>query len=464
VRSFDVFIIGAGQAGPPLARALAKRGLAVAIAERKHMGGSCINFGCTPTKAAIASARVAHLARRGGEYGVDVSGVSVDFRRVIERARGFAASFRDSLRQSFAALENPLLIENHARLDGREDKSFLVRAGNESYAATHVVLNTGTRTLIPPMEGVSGVPFLHAGNWLDRTTLPRRLIILGGGGIGLEMAQFYRRMGSEVAIVESSERIAPIEDEDVSAAIAAAFAAEDIEIHTNARVAKVSHPPAGIHVTLANGDVLQGSDLFVATGRTPNTDDLGLETVGVRLSKNGFVEADDRLSTSVDRIWAGGDIRGGPMFTHTAWDDHRIIESQIAGDKRKTTSGRVVPYAIFTDPEVGRVGITETEARKTGRQIRVLRYDMAKNAKARESGETQGFVKFVIDAATEQLLGAAIVSANASELVHVCIDLMHAKAPMSNIRDAIYVHPTLAEALQSTALLKDSSPNALTAD
>ncbi|HEX7419334.1 MAG TPA: FAD-dependent oxidoreductase [Thermoanaerobaculia bacterium] len=458
MRSFDVFIIGAGQAGPPLARALAKRGLAVAIAERKHMGGSCINFGCTPTKAAIASARIAHLARRGGEYGVDVSGVSVDFRRVIERARGFAVSFRDGLRQSFAPLENPLLIENHARLDGREDKSFLVHAGNESYAATHVVLNTGTRTLIPPMEGLSGVPFLHAGNWLDRTTLPRRLIILGGGGIGLEMAQFYRRMGSEVAIVESSARIAAIEDEDVSAAIAAALSSEGIEIRTSATVANVSAAASGSRVTLTNGERLDGSDLFVATGRKPNTDDLGLETVGVRLSKNGFVEADERLSTSVDRIWVAGDIRGGPMFTHTAWDDHRIIESQIAGDHRKTTAGRVIPYAIFTDPEVGRAGMTEAEARKTGQQIRVLHYDMAKNAKARESGERQGFVKFVVDAGTDQLLGAAIVSANASELVHVCIDLMHAKAPVSNIRDAIYVHPTLAEALQSAALLDDLSP------
>jgi pyruvate/2-oxoglutarate dehydrogenase complex dihydrolipoamide dehydrogenase (E3) component len=457
VPSYDVFIIGAGQAGPALARALAKRGFAVAIAERKQMGGSCVNFGCTPTKAALASARVAHLARRGPEYGVDVTGVHVDFRRVIERASGLAASVRDSIRQSFVQLENPRLIEGHARLAGRQGDAFLVRVGDESYLATHVVLDTGTRTQLPPIEGLSDVRFLHASNWLASTDLPRRLIILGGGAIGLEMAQFYRRMGSEVVIVESAARIAAAEDEEVSSAIAAVLAGEGIEIHANARVANVSGSAGRIRVTLADGGVLDGSDLFVATGRTPNTDDLGLETVSVRLSKKGFVEADERLSTSVDHIWVAGDIRGGPMFTHTAWDDHRIIESQIAGGKRKTTSGRVIPYAIFTDPELGRVGMTEAEARKAGQSVNVLMYDMAKNAKARESGEVQGFVKFVIDAGTDRLLGAAIFAANAGELVHVCIDLMNAKAPMSNMRDAIYIHPTLAEALQSTALLDAGS-------
>ena len=459
MRSFDVFIIGAGQAGPALSRALAKRGFSVAIAERKQMGGSCVNFGCTPTKAALASARVAHLARRGGEFGVDVTGVHPDFRRVIERARGLATGMRDGLRDSFANLENPRLIEGHARLDGRDGDKFRLTAGGDSYRATHVVLDTGTRTQLPPIDGLSDVRFLHASNWLDSTDLPRRLIMLGGGAIGLEMAQFYRRMGSEVVLVESASRVAATEDEDVSAAIAAVLTAEGIEIRVNAPVAGVTGSGDGIRVKLANGDALEGSDLFLATGRTPNTNDLGLDTVGVRLSKKGFVETDERLSTSVDRIWVAGDIRGGPMFTHTAWDDHRILESQIAGRERKTTLARIIPYAIFTDPELGRVGVTETAARKTDASVSVLRYEMAKNAKARESGEVRGFVKFVIDSETDQLLGAAILSENASELVHVCIDLMQAKAPMSNIRDAIYVHPTLAEALQSCALLTVSSPS-----
>lgn len=453
MQSFDVFIIGAGQAGPSLARALAPRGMSVAIAERKHMGGSCLNFGCTPTKAAVASARVAYLARRASDYGVNVSSVEVDFARVIQRARELAISFRDGMRNSFMPFDNPRLIEAHARLDGREGESFRIRVADDRYTAKHVVLDTGTRTLVPPIDGLSDLPFIHAGNWLEKTELPPRLVVLGGGYIGVEMAQFYRRMGSDVTILEGSAQIAAHEDEEVSSAIAKILTDEGIEIHTKVRVTRVSRAERGIRLTIEGGQAIDATDLFLAIGRKPNTDDLGLETVGVTMSDNGMVKADERLATNIDRIWVAGDIRGGPMFTHTAWDDYRIIESQIVGTDRKTTSGRVIPYGVFTDPELGRVGMTETEARQSGRTIRVLRYDMANNAKALELGEPRGFVKLVVDAGSEQLLGAAILSVEGAELVHVCIDLMKAGAPISNIRDAIYIHPTLAEALQSAALI-----------
>ncbi|MEO8036295.1 MAG: mercuric reductase [Acidobacteriota bacterium] len=450
--SFDVFIIGAGQAGPSLSRALAKQGMRVALAERKWMGGSCVNFGCTPTKAAVASARVAHLARRASEFGIGTGSVTVDFPRVIERARNIAVSFREGMHGSFQQLENPRLIEGHARLEGREGERFRIRVGDEHFTSTHVVLDTGTRSLLPEIEGLSSVPFIHAGNWLEKTSLPRRLVMIGGGYIGMEMAQFYRRMGSEVVILEPSDRPLVHEDEDVSAALRAVLEREGIEIRTSSRATSISQATAGLRLTLTDGQVIDATDLFVATGRKPNTDDLGLETTGVKVSKQGIVEADERLSSSVERIWVAGDIRGGPMFTHTAWDDFRIIESQIVGTSPKTTTGRVIPYAVFTDPELGRVGMTETEARKSGKEIRVARYDMAKNAKAIELGEGQGFIKFVVDAGTNHLLGAAILSVEAAELVHTCIDLMNARVPVSNIRDAIYIHPTLAEALQSAVL------------
>jgi pyruvate/2-oxoglutarate dehydrogenase complex dihydrolipoamide dehydrogenase (E3) component len=452
VESFDAFIIGAGQAGPSLARALAGRGLRVAIAERRDMGGSCLNFGCTPTKAALASARVAHQARRASEYGIRVPAVEVDFPRVIERARNLAISARDKMRRSFAQLQNPRLIEGHARLDGRDGDVFRVRVGEQLYSAKHVVLDTGTRTLVPPVDGLSEVPFIHAGNWLEKSELPRRLLMLGGGYIGLEMAQFYRRMGSDVVVIEGSERVAANEDEEVSSAIAGILVREGVVVQTSTRVTRVSNGGKSIRVTLGAGRSLDVSDVFVATGRRPNTDDLGLETVGVKVSPSGIVQTDQRLSTSVDRIWAAGDIRGGPMFTHTAWDDFRIIEDQIAGEGRKTVAGRIIPYGVFTDPELGRVGATETEARGSGKNVRVVRYEMANNAKAQELGETEGFVKLVVDADREELLGAAILSVEAAELVHICIDLMTARASIRNIRDAVYIHPTLAEALQSAAL------------
>lgn len=449
--AYDVLIIGGGQAGIPLAHALAGRGQRVALAERKHLGGSCVNFGCTPTKAVIASAKVAQLARRGYEFGLNIPRVGVDLPRVLGRARGIVAQSRIALRKGLEETANPKLLWGHARFEGKSGKRFRLRVGHQPVIARQVVLDTGTRSLIPGVEGLERIDFLEAGNWLDNPKLPDHLAVIGGSYTGLEMAQFYRRMGSRVTVIEKSPRITAREDRDVATALQHFLEAEEIIFRLNTRLSRVRKVRGRLHLTLREGrksSALSVSHLFLATGRKPNTDDLSLERVGVRLGKDGIVKTDKRLATNVRGIWAAGDIRGGPMFTHTAWDDYRVLSSQIGGDRSRTTD-RIVPYAIYTDPQLGRAGLTEEEARRKRRRIRIGRYEMKKNGKAKEIGEPGGFVKIVVDARTKRLLGAAVLAAEGAELIHLCIDIMNAKAPYTAIRDAVHIHPTLAEAVQS---------------
>lgn len=452
---YDVLIVGGGQAGIPLAHELAGRKLRVALAERKHLGGSCVNFGCTPTKAVIASARVAHLARRAYEFGLKIPKVVPDFSAVLERAKGIVAQSRIALREGLAGKKNPELLRGHARFEGRDGTLFLLRIGEKAVAAKQVVLDTGTRSKIPPIGGISEIDFLEAGNWLDRPQLPRHLAIVGGSYTGLEMAQFYRRMGSRVTVIDEGPRITQQEDEDVATALQHFLESEEIAFRLNAHAVKaVPRKKGEIELTLREGNKtsrLTASHLFIAAGRKPNTDDLGLDRIGLRVSKDGIVKTDKRLATSVKGIWAAGDIRGGPMFTHTAWDDYRVLLSQIAGDRSRTTD-RVVPYAIYTDPQLGRAGMTESEARKKGRKVAVGRFEMKRNGKAKEIGEPGGFIKVVADSRSKRILGAAVLSAEGAELIHLYLDIMNAKAPWTAIRDAVYIHPTLAEAVQSAVL------------
>jgi len=447
MEDYDVVIIGAGQAGVPLVHSLAKAGKRAVLIERKHAGGSCVNFGCTPTKAALTSARVAYLARRAGEFGLRVPTVEVDFAAVIQRARNLADAHRSGIERGFAGKKSPMWMGGHGRLEGREGDRFRVRVGDSTIFSPHVVLNTGTRSVIPPIEGISDIDVIHAGNWLEHFELPERVVVIGGGVIALEMAQFYRRMGSEAVVIESGSRIASSEDVDVSEALQGLLEREGIEFHLESKIERVEKSGTGVIAHVAGKGAVSGTHLFVAAGRKPNTDDLGLDTVGVTASR-GIVAADDRLSTNVPGIWVAGDIRGGPMFTHTAWDDYRILDSQLAGAGSRTTE-RVVPYAIFTDPEIGRVGMNEAEARESGRVIKVSRFEIRRNSKAEEIGETNGFIKLIADAGTDELLGATVLSHDAAELVHVYIGLMNARAPFSVIRDAVFIHPTLAEAIQS---------------
>ncbi|WP_216322207.1 mercuric reductase [Deinococcus aestuarii] len=454
--SFDVLIIGGGQAGIPLAHALAGEGRRVALAERKHLGGSCVNFGCTPTKAVLASARVAHQARRAAEYGLGVPEVRVDFPAVLARARRIADESRAGLEERLSDTDNPRWLRGHARLEGRDGGGFRVRVGDQLVTAAQVVLNTGTRSVIPDVEGLAEADVLHAGNWLDRGELPEHLALLGGGYIGAEMSQFYRRMGSRVTVIEQGEQLMDREDPDVASVLQDALRGEGIELRLNTELRRVERAGPGLRLTLGrNGrdETLEVTHLFVATGRLPNTDDLGLETVGARVAEHGTVEVDARLATNVPGLWVAGDIRGGPMFTHSAWDDHRVLLSQLAGDGSRTTAGRIVPYGVFTDPQLGRVGLTERQAREAGLGVRVACYEMGKNGKATEIGETQGLVKLVTEAESGKILGAAVLAAEGTEIVHVYIDLMNADAPVDRLRDAVHIHPTLAEATQSVTRL-----------
>ena len=447
----DLLIIGAGQAGPPLAIALAKKGWRVVIAERKNLGGSCVNFGCTPTKAAIASARVAHLARRGAQFGVRIESAIPDFPAVLDRARGIVHQSRIGLRESLENHKNIRVIEGHARLEGRHNGAFRIRIGDESLISPRVVIDTGTRSRIPPVPGLTGVACLRAENWLDRPVRPDHLIVLGGGYTGLEMAQFYRRMGSAVTVVDQRPEIAPGEDEEVARALRTLLQAEDIAFRLDSHVERVAGGEAGLRLDLKRKrgrETLSGSHVFVAAGRRPNTDDLGLETIGLRPEADGTIRVTKRLATKVRGVWAAGDVRGGPMFTHTAWDDYRILFSQLAGDGSRTTH-RIVPYAIYTDPQLGRVGETEAAAKKRGRKVRVGRFEMRENGKAREIGETEGFIKVVADARSGRILGAAVLASEGAELVHLFVDVMNAGGRSAVIRDAIHIHPTLAEAVQS---------------
>lgn len=454
---YDLAIIGAGQAAVPLAKAFVEAGRTAVIVEREHLGGSCVNYGCTPTKAAFASARLAYQARRATEYGLSVPKISVDFEAVIRRARSFAESGRNALAEVFEGNDGPRLMRGNARLLGKCASGFRIAVDRKEITAAQVVLDTGTTSVLPPIEGLDRVHPITAENWLDRTQLPKHLAIIGGGYIGLEMAQFYRRMGSAVTVIEGGERIASREDTDISECLRSILEDEGIAFCMNARVERVAAPGGAVCLTLnkkEGSEVLTASDLFVATGRRPNTSELGLDSVGVALDEQGFVQIDERLATSCSGVWAAGDIRGGAMFTHTSWDDNRILRSQMLGDGDRTTR-RVEPYAIFVDPQLGRVGMTEAEAREKGRHVKVARLAMSSNGKAREIGEERGMIKVVADAGDGCILGAAVLAHEGAELVHCYIDVIQSGASYRTIRDTVHIHPTIAEAVQSVVAKLD---------
>jgi pyruvate/2-oxoglutarate dehydrogenase complex dihydrolipoamide dehydrogenase (E3) component len=445
---FDASIIGVGQAAGPLATKLQQAGWRVALVERKHLGGSCVNFGCTPTKTALASARVAHLARRAAEFGVKIAGLEVNFAAVMQRARDSATQSRANQDKKFEGSENPLLFRGHARLEGRDGEHFKIRVEDRVLLTKRVILNTGTRSRLPNIDGLESVPFIHAGNWLELNECPEHLLIVGAGAIGLEMSQFYRRMGAQVTLLSSGPHIGEHEDADVAQAMQGVLEAEGIKIESNTKASRLEQTAAGLRLTLQNGSSLEGSHVFVATGRQPNTDDLGLDTIGLVPREDGTINVTPQLETVVPNVFAVGDIRGGPQYTSSSWDDHRVLESKLLGDGSHTTK-RIVPYGIFTDPELGRVGLTETEARASHAHVRVAHYDLEHSGRANEMNEARGCIKIVIDGETNLLLGAAVLAPGGGELVHVFSMLMIAGAPYTVLRDAVQAHPTLAESLQS---------------
>ena len=447
----DTAIIGGGQAGVPLARTLADRGQQVALIEREHLGGSCVNFGCTPSKAFIASAGIAFQARHAERWGIRVPAVEVDFQAVMDRARRIVADAKSGLDASFEGSANPRLVQGHGRLAGRDaDGRVRIEVDGQTIRARNVVLDTGTRSLLPEIEGLDGVPFITAENWIALDALPQRLIVIGGSYLALEFGQAFSRLGSEVVVLQSGQALAGREDLDVSEAIRAFLAEEGLDIRLGVDVGRVERGGAGVRVHI-DGAVLEGTHLLIATGRRPNTDDLGLDTLGVKTTKHGMIETDPRLATSAEGVWAAGDIRGGPAFTHTAYADSKVLENQLVGDATMTGE-RIVPYAMFLDPELGRVGLTETEAREAGHAIRVGRKDMTTSGKAREIGQTAGFIKVVIDAGTDRFLGAACLCHAGSEVVQVFTALMNAGATARTLIESVAIHPTIAEAAKNAVV------------
>ena len=444
-RAFDAIVVGAGQAGPALAGRLTDAGMTVALVERDLVGGTCVNTGCMPTKALVASAYAAHLARRAADFGVTIGGaVSVDMKAVAARAHKVTADARgrnEAWLQSMALLS---FIRGHARFEAPD----LLRVGEERLTAPRIFLNVGGRAAIPDMPGVDDVPVLTNTSIVALDTLPEHLIVVGGSYIGLEFAQMYRRFGAAVTIVEKGPRLVGREDPDISAAIRDILEAEGITIRTDAECISLHAHGKGVAVgvSCSSGEPEAiGSHVLLAVGRRPNTDDLGLDRAGIEIDARGYIKVDDRLATNVTGIWALGDCNGRGAFTHTAWNDYEIVAANLLDGEDRKLSDRILGYALYIDPPLGRVGMTETEARKSGRPLTISARPMTRVGRAVEKGETQGLMKLVADAETRQILGAAILGTGGDEAIHGVLDMMNAAQPHDVLRWAVPIHPTVSE-------------------
>jgi len=444
----DVIVIGAGQAGVPLAARLAAAGRRVVLAERKELGGTCVNTGCTPTKTMVASARAAHVARTARRLGVEAGEVRLDLAAVVRRKDDIVRQWRDSVERRLREAGDRLrLVRAHARFVGPRE----VEAGGERYRAEVVVVNAGARPIMPRIAGLDGVGALDNRRVMELTDVPPHLLVLGGGYIGCEFAQMFRRFGSEVTVIDHGDRLMAMEDADTSEAIRDVFAGEGIRLELPARVESVFRDEDEVVARLARGEV-RGSHLLVAVGRRPNTDDLGADAAGIALDAHGFILVDDHYRTSAAGVYAVGDVTPGPQFTHASWDDHRLLFDHLMGRGGRKRSERLVPVTAFTDPQMARVGLTEREAQARGVVYEKAAMPFGAIARAVETGEAAGTLKALIDPATERVLGAAIVGAEAGELIHVFVAVMQAGATARAVVDAEMVHPTFAEGLQSLLL------------
>ena len=441
----DAAVIGTGQAAPSLAVALAQGGETVALVEGALLGGSCVNSGCTPTKTLRKSARVAHLARRAAEFGVRVGKVEVDFAAAMERMQALVDGSRAELQRWIDAEPNVTLIRGWGGFTGRSDGRFDLVAGEQTLSAKRVYLNTGTRAFIPPIPGIDTVPALDNVSLLKLRTLPPHLVVLGGSYIGLEMGQIFRRLGSEVTVIEPGARITSREDADVSEAIAAMLRDEGVKVLTGKQVDRVE--PAGTGVAVhVGGTRIEGSHLLVATGRLPNTQRLNLASVGVVTDERGFVPTNGRLETDVPGIWALGDINKRGAFTHTSYQDSQIVLANHDGGSR-TAQGRVATYAMYTDPPLGRVGMSEAEARESGRPMLMVNWPMKRVSRAREESETTGSIKLLVDAQDERIVGATVLGLNGDEVIQVVSNFMATGASYRVLQEALPIHPTVGEFL-----------------
>lgn len=442
--AYDAIVIGTGQAGPFLARRLATAGMSVAVIERGLVGGTCINTGCTPTKTLVASAEAAHIARRAADFGVSIAGpVGIDMKRVKARKDAVVEASRKSVLAGLS-LENCTLYRDQARFIAPRE----IRVGGTVLKSERIFINVGGRASAPSMPGLDQVEYLTNSSMMDIDFVPPHLVIVGGSYVGLEFAQMYRRFGSEVTVVEMGSRLVRREDEDVSAAILEILEREGIFVRLDAKCISVAKSGAGIAATLdcaSGAPVVSGTHLLIATGRRPNTDDLGLDEAGIAHDARGFITVDDQLRTTVSGVWALGDCNGKGAFTHTAYNDFEIVAANLLDDDPRRVSDRIPTYALFIDPPLGRAGLTEADARKTGKRALVAKRAMTQVARAVEKGETQGFMKIVVDADTKQFLGAAVLGPGGDEVIHCVLDLMYAKAPYTVMQRAMHIHPTVSE-------------------
>jgi pyruvate/2-oxoglutarate dehydrogenase complex dihydrolipoamide dehydrogenase (E3) component len=443
---YDAIIIGTGQAGPSLAARFAAAGMTVAIIERHKFGGTCVNTGCVPTKTLVASAYAAHVARRGAEYGFVTGDVRVDMKRVKARKDAVSGRSNKGVEEWLRGLKNCTVIQGHARFQS----SRTVVVNDEALQADKIYINVGGRASVPEMPGIHDVPFLTNSSMMDIDFLPEHLVIVGGSYVGMEFGQIYRRFGSEVTIVEKGPRLIGREDEDVSQAVREILEAEGIQIRLNAKCISLAKRDGGIAVgaeCVEGSPEVLGTHVLLAVGRTPNTSDLGLDRAGVATDEHGYIIVDDQLQTSVPGIWALGDCNGRGAFTHTSYNDYEIVADNLFNADHRRVSDRIQAYALYTDPPLGRCGMTDAEIRKSGRAALVAKYPMIRVSRAFEKGETQGFIKICVDAETKRILGAAILGTGGDEAVHVLLDVMYAKAPYTVVQRAMHIHPTVAEYL-----------------
>jgi len=444
-RPFDAIIIGAGQAGPPLAGRLTAAGMSVALIERHLFGGTCVNTGCMPTKALVASAYAAHLARRGAEYGVMLdTPPRIDMPRIKARADAISANSRAGIERWLRDMTGCSVLQGHARFLSRDT----VAVAEERLTAPRIFINVGGRALVPPLPGIDRVPYLTNSSMLARDRVPEHLIVVGGSYVGLEFAQMYRRFGARVTVVEMAARLVGREDEDISQAIREILEGEGIAVRTGAECIRLAPHAEGVAVGVncIEGDPeIVGSDVLLAVGRRPNTDDLGLDQAGIAVDARGFMQVDDVLVTNVPGIWALGECNGRGAFTHTAYNDFEIVVANLLDGEARKVSDRIVGYALYIDPPLGRVGMTDSQARAGGRALLGAQRPMSRVGRAIEKGETQGFMKIVVDAETRKILGAAILGTGGDEAIHGVIDMMNAGAPYPVLQRAMPVHPTVSE-------------------
>jgi pyruvate/2-oxoglutarate dehydrogenase complex dihydrolipoamide dehydrogenase (E3) component len=454
-RSFDAIIVGAGQAGPAMANRLTAAGKTVAVVERHLVGGTCVNTGCKPTKTLVASAYAARLAQRGAEYGVGVGPISIDMPTVAARARKVVLDSRKGEEDWLAGMPGLTLIRGHARFVGPRR----LEVNGETIEAAQVFLNVGCRANVPAFPGLDEVDYLTNSTIIPLETVPEHLVVVGGSYIGLEFAQIYRRFGAEVTVVEQGPRLIGREDEDVSEEIRAILEAEGIQVRTNACCIRLARHPSGVAVGVdctEGAPEVVGTHVLLAVGRRPNTDDLGLDKAGIEVDERGFIKVDDHLKSSADGVWAMGDCNGKAAFTHTAWNDYEIVAANLLDNEARRVSDRILGYALYIDPPLGRVGMTEIQARESGRPLLVSKRPMTRVGRAVEKGETWGFMKIVADAQTKKILGAAILGTGGDEAIHGILDMMNADASIGTLQWAVPIHPTVSELIPT--LVGDLKP------